>query len=56
MTCHLSGELVDRPNHVHRAGMAQPTFDNSSRSEIANKTLSTRRFCESDQNGPLSNN
>jgi hypothetical protein len=37
MTCHLSGELVDRPNHVHRARMAQPTFGNSNGSEIANK-------------------
>jgi hypothetical protein len=30
MTCHLSGELVDRPSHVHRARMAQPSFGNSS--------------------------
>jgi hypothetical protein len=37
MTCHLSGELVDRPNHVHRELMAQPTFGNSNGSEIANK-------------------
>jgi hypothetical protein len=37
MTCHLSGELVVRPNHVHRARMAHPTFGNSNGSEIANK-------------------